>query len=234
MSNIEKQVRQGKDLALTAAHEPREPFRTLQRYRGGQNLERAVYMERNSALFKKNLGVSVEQVSIFLTEDNTVISFFERSADDVETPILTRLNSQETILRRSCDASMVVQALIDAIIDLAIPVAAAYEEIIGEYELDVLTNHSLEYSKGLYILMSELALLRNNVQPVVGLINALRDHRSDPICTSLMNVGKHAALTNSSNTSNHRKAFQSYCINHPDQPAYANLSWGRRRPLPSP
>lgn len=166
---------------LQTVQQPQGTIRTLQRYRGTTNPERVMYMERNSALTKKNLAVSVEQVSIFLTSDNTVISFFEHSADDIEQPILTRLASKETILRGSCDASMLVQAVIDAIIDLAIPVIAAYEDVISELELDVLTDPSLEHSKSLYILMSELSLLRNSVQPVASVVSALRDHKSDPL-----------------------------------------------------
>ena len=83
--------------------------RTLQRYHGGPNEERIEFMEKHSALASKGLGVGVEQVSIFLTSDNCVISFFENSAEDIETPIISRINTQETILRRSSDASMVTQ-----------------------------------------------------------------------------------------------------------------------------
>ena len=83
--------------------------RTLQRYHGGPNEERIIFMEKNSALASKSLGVGVEQVSIFLTADNTVISFFENSAEDIETPLLKRLSTPETILRRCSDASMVTQ-----------------------------------------------------------------------------------------------------------------------------
>lgn len=85
------------------------PVRTLQRYHGGPNEERIKFMEKHSALAKKNLGVGVEQVSIFLTSDSTVISFFESSAEDIETPLIPRLTIPETILRRSSDASMLVQ-----------------------------------------------------------------------------------------------------------------------------
>lgn len=80
--------------------------RTLQEYHGGPNVERVQFMEKLSPLTSKNLGVGVEQVSIFLTADNTVISFFEQSADDIEEPILTRLRTAETILRRLSDGSM--------------------------------------------------------------------------------------------------------------------------------
>ena len=84
-------------------------IRTLQRYHGGPNEERIVFMEKHSALASKGLGVGVEQVSIFLTSDNTVISFFESSAEDIETPLVRRLSTPETILRRCSDASMITQ-----------------------------------------------------------------------------------------------------------------------------
>lgn len=85
------------------------PLQTLQRYHGGPNEERISFMEKHSTLATKNLGVTVEQVSIFLTSDHTVISFFESSAEDIETPIIPRLSTPDTILRRSSDASMLVQ-----------------------------------------------------------------------------------------------------------------------------
>ena len=89
--------------------DPIASIRTLQRYHGGPNEERIEFMEKHSALASKGLGVGVEQVSIFLTADNTVISFFESSADDIESPIVSRIRTRETIIRRSSDASMVTQ-----------------------------------------------------------------------------------------------------------------------------
>lgn len=157
--------------------------RTLQRYHGGPNEERIEFMEKHSALASKSLGVSVEQVSIFLTSDNTVISFFESSAQDIESPIVTRLSSQETILRRTADASMVTQAIIDAIIDLSIPVAEAYQDAIGELELNVLTEADISHTTSLYVLTSEVVQFKSNLSPIVNLVNALRDHKSDPIAT---------------------------------------------------
>ncbi|KAI4656321.1 uncharacterized protein J4E79_007874 [Alternaria viburni] len=160
--------------------------RTLQRYRGGYNLDRIVYLEQHSALTEKHLTVSVEQVSIFLLADNSVISFFEHSADDVEDMILKRLRTEDTILRRSQDSSMIVQAIIDAIVDLAIPVVAAYEDAMGELELDVLEDPELHHSQLLYLLTSELSILRNTIQPIVSLINSLRDHKADPMAQATM------------------------------------------------
>ncbi|KAL0636907.1 hypothetical protein Q9L58_004129 [Maublancomyces gigas] len=151
--------------------------KTIQKYYGGPNKERTEYMEKHSSLASKGLAVSVEQVSMFLTADGTVISFFEHSADDVEPPILNRLYSSNTLLRSVCDASMIMQAIIDAIVDLAFPVVGAYQDVIAELELNVLTDPSVSQSQELYILTSELSLLKSTISPIVGLVSSLRDHK---------------------------------------------------------
>ncbi|KAI3343279.1 hypothetical protein F4824DRAFT_485058 [Ustulina deusta] len=153
-------------------------LRTLQRYHAAPNATRTEYMERHSALVAKGVAVSAEQVAMFITSDNTVIAFFEQSADNVEEPILARLRSPTTILRKSCDASMVAQAIIDAIIDMAIPVTACYADIIGDLELDVLTHPNVKHTKSLYIIISEINKMFSFVNPIQALISSLRDHKT--------------------------------------------------------
>jgi len=80
---------------------------------------------------------------------------------------------------------MLVQALIDAIIDLAIPVASAYQDVIGDLELDVLTEPSIKHTTSLYVVTSEISKMRNFVSPIVNLINALRDHKSAAVITEV-------------------------------------------------
>jgi Mg2+ and Co2+ transporter CorA len=167
-----------KHTKLGAPWAPRN-IRTMQRYHAGPNQDRIDYMERHAVLSVKGIGVSMEQVSIFLCADNTVISFFEYSAHDVQTPIIRRLQSPGTILRQCSDASMLCQAILDAIIDLAIPVTTAYQDAIGDLELDVLTDPDIHQSNVLYILTSEIAILRNAIAPVVQLIGALKDHKTN-------------------------------------------------------
>lgn len=117
-------------------------LRTLQSYHIAGNEARVEFMERyeilyyastfisfkwltwrrHSSLAPYKMAVSAEQVSIFLTADNTVISFFEASAADIERPIIRRLSTPGTILRESNDGSLLVQAIVDAIVDLSFPV----------------------------------------------------------------------------------------------------------------
>jgi Mg2+ and Co2+ transporter CorA len=181
------------------------PVRTLQRYHSGPNEDRTEFMERHAVLSSKGLGVAVEQVSVFLTKDNTVISFFESSAQDIEGPILRRLQSPETILRQSCDASMLVQAIIDAIIDLAIPVTSAYQDAIGDLELRVLTDPDIHQSTALYILTSEIAVLRNIIAPIGQLVGALKDHKPDAAPAAVMTPG----ISGKPPTQRHQSSFAS-------------------------
>lgn len=151
---------------------------TLQRYRASSNEARNDFMERHSALAERGLAVAAEQVSMFLTSDNTVIAFFEQSADDVEKPILSRLATPDTILRQSCDASMVGQAIIDAIIDMAIPVASCYADVIADLELDVLLRPSIKQTRSLYIIQSEINKMASLINPITSIISAMRDHKT--------------------------------------------------------
>jgi Mg2+ and Co2+ transporter CorA len=189
---------------ITAPWAP-HPVKTLQRYHSGPNEDRIEFMERHASLSSKGLGVAMEQVSLFLTGDNTVISFFESSAQDIEAPILRRLQSPETILRQSCDASMLMQAIIDAIIDLAFPVTTAYQDAIGDLELRVLTDPDLHQSTTLYILTSEIAVLRNAIAPIAQLVSALKDHRSDAAPATVMTPG----VSGKPPTQRHQSTFAS-------------------------
>lgn len=55
------------------------------------------------------------------------------------------------------------------------------DDAIGALELEVLTDPDVSQPNQLYILISEITLLRNYIQPIASLVNALRDHHSDPL-----------------------------------------------------
>ena len=110
-----------------------------------------------------------------------MISSFEQSAEDVESPIRERLQSVETILRRSCDGSLLCEAIIDAIVDLAVPVKDAYNKARKELQVDAMINPNIGTSRSLHIFGEEIDMLQNLFKPIVHLVNALRDHNIDPL-----------------------------------------------------
>jgi len=102
-------------------------------------------------LTQQHLAIQIEQIALFLLSDNTILTFFEHppSSASVSAPILTRLKSPSTILRHSADAGMVMQAVLDTVIDLAIPCVQAYEAVIAELEVEVLRAPNVGHSKQL-------------------------------------------------------------------------------------
>lgn len=164
----------------TSEQSPIKEIRTLHRYESAQIADHTAFMEKHSVLSTEDLVVSVEQVSIFLLADNTIVSFFEHSAEDVEAPIMERLYSAETVLRKSCDASLVLQAIIDAIVDLAMPVRDAYNKARKQLQIDAMTNPNVRTSRALHVFGEEIDMLQNLIKPIVHLVNALRDHNTEP------------------------------------------------------
>lgn len=116
-------------------------------------------------IVSRDLALSIEQVSIFLTADNTVVTFFENSGGDILRPILTRLNEEQTLIRSTNDPWMLVQAVIDTVVDLSLPIGNAVDEVYGNLERAVLTSPAIAQSKEVYVLRSGLTVLLNSRFP---------------------------------------------------------------------
>lgn len=136
-------------------------------------------LDDHRPLSYRDLFVGVEQCSFFLLKDNTVISFFESSGDDIESAILGRISTDETILRSSCDPSVLVQSIIDAIVDIIYPVITAYRKRLSEFEIDILTNPDIKHTQSLHLMAGELSKLRRSLLPTTALINSLKDRSKE-------------------------------------------------------
>ncbi|KAI9745163.1 MAG: hypothetical protein M1818_001441 [Claussenomyces sp. TS43310] len=78
----------------------------------------------------------------------------------------------------------------DSIIDIAMPIATAYQDVINELELDVLTEPCITHTKSLYIVTSEITTMRNFISPITSLVGALREHRKSFIDKSILSSEK--------------------------------------------
>lgn len=61
--------------------------------------------------------------------------------------------------------------------------STAYQDAIGELELDVLTEPDIRHTTALYVLTSEMSQFKSDISPLINLVNSLRDHKSEPIGT---------------------------------------------------
>ncbi|ANB11940.1 Zinc transport protein zntB [Sugiyamaella lignohabitans] len=150
-------------------------MKSMYQWSNPTQLQRSDYLESRRPLASRQKMVGVEQVSLYLTHEGTVISFFEGSGDEIEKPILERLESESTILRESADPSILFQAIIDAIVDLLHPIIAAYRSRLAELELAAILNPSMAHTRDLHLINADLTVLRNSITPVTSLINSLRD-----------------------------------------------------------
>jgi len=125
--------------------------RTLTTLRAPHSPTQRHFLSQHSPLTQQQLAIQIEQIALFLLSDNTILTFFEHptSSASVSAPILTRLESPSTIIRHSADAGMVMQAVLDTVIDLAIPCVQAYEGVIAELEVEVLRAPNVGHSKQL-------------------------------------------------------------------------------------
>ncbi|KAK0310669.1 hypothetical protein LTR01_003823 [Friedmanniomyces endolithicus] len=147
---------------------------------GSKDADLARQLDKPGRHVYESFDMSVEQVSIFLTADNTIITIFERSGEDIFEPIYGRLQSPHTILRSSDDPSMLVQGTIDAVVDLSVPVGKAFEDTFTELEVAVLTRPSITLSRQVYVLRAGLASFLDLLVPISSLVRALHDHRNLP------------------------------------------------------
>jgi Mg2+ and Co2+ transporter CorA len=155
---------------MQSIHDWNNPYSVLQ--------QRSLYIENKRPLSAYKRAIGVEQVSLFLTSQNTVISFFEQCGTDIERPLIARLARPSTILRESCDASLLLQAIIDASVDLIQPIISVYKRRMDELEIESMMNPSVSLTQDLHLMAGELSMLRNTMVPITSLVLALRDHAS--------------------------------------------------------
>jgi magnesium transporter len=116
-----------------------------------------------------------EQVSIFLGR-KTVLSFQERHDGDIFDPIRARIRTAGSRIREN-DASFLLYALLDAIVDHCFPILEHYSDLLEDLEDQVLAHPDKKVIARIHSVKRELLLLRRAVWPMREVINALaREH----------------------------------------------------------
>lgn len=122
--------------------------------------------------------IESEQLSIILTENNTVISFQEPHNGDAFDIIRTRLRTGKGRIRK-LGADYLHYALIDAVVDCYFIAIEKIGDKIGLIEEEILNNSNASSNKEIYRLKRELIYLRKQIWPMRDLINNLIRSETD-------------------------------------------------------
>ena len=112
-----------------------------------------------------------EQISFFVGH-RTLLTFQERPGD-VWDPIRRRLNKTGSPLRRH-DASFLLYALLDAIVDHCFPILESYGDRLEKLEEEVLAGAGQDVMARIHRLRRELLLFRREVWPMLDVIRTLQ------------------------------------------------------------
>ncbi|TFK60816.1 hypothetical protein BDN72DRAFT_828680 [Pluteus cervinus] len=135
----------------------------------------------------ERVGVNVSPMFIFLMRDGTVISIHPTPNVEFTEPITRRLRQRDTMLRRSVDASLVVQALLDLIVDKALEVVDAYHTKINKFEKSILMKTKMKTVRSLHIISGDLTMHKRTLEPIKTLIYGLRRYDVDR-CAALIDM----------------------------------------------
>lgn len=139
---------------------------------GNDVLRRAALQNMHISGTSNSYEITLEQVSLFMVGD-TVISFVEKSAPEIYGPLENRLKSRETILRRSSDPSILIQAILDASVDLFKPIMDAYRTRLNKLQIQSLQRPNLEHTRALHAFMTDLTILRAPMSSIASTLAGL-------------------------------------------------------------
>mmetsp|Transcript_18747 Transcript_18747/g.33472 ORF Transcript_18747/g.33472 Transcript_18747/m.33472 type:complete len:511 (-) Transcript_18747:466-1998(-) len=135
--------------------------------------------------------VAVQQCSMFLLEGHTLLTVFLADSRLVTGPILDELQLHRTLLCDSEDASFLMYRVIDVIVDHLAPIADEYNDILDDYEQQVMKDQPTASSTTvIYAQQRELVQLSRILSPVHSVISNLvsRDAQNDSMLSRLTAV----------------------------------------------
>ncbi|GAA5902122.1 hypothetical protein JCM5296_006609 [Sporobolomyces johnsonii] len=119
--------------------------------------------------------IHVEQLSIFLLRDGTILSFSQDAGYHPQiSQIFERLQSKDDLIRDAEDASFVLQALLDVTADDALDIVDEFRDQLTTLESRVLARPDMDDVRHLHILSSQLLLLKSTITPFQLLLQAIR------------------------------------------------------------
>ncbi|PVF93815.1 hypothetical protein CPB86DRAFT_766960 [Serendipita vermifera] len=117
--------------------------------------------------------VVLSNAFFFLLKDGTLISIHQGDRS-FGNQIYQRLRHSDGVLRKEPEASLLLEALLDLIVDQGLEVVDKYGDRINECEEQVLLKPNMQVVRKLHILSADLTATKRTMQPLKSLIYGLR------------------------------------------------------------
>lgn len=97
----------------------------------------------------------------------------------VTNPLISSIKRGKITLTKTADASFLLNALLDAVVDHALPVVEFYSAEIAAIEREVLERPKTKMTKELHLIQGELLLLQKVISPMNTMIVHLSEKNRD-------------------------------------------------------
>lgn len=156
----------------------------------GSMVQRSATVEANKATLAQlkagdRVDVRIAPLSIFMFPDGTIITFYPATDLSFTAPIMARIRHRDSQLRRSGDASLLLQSLLDLTVDRILEVTEEYHRRILQLERIVLIKPKVSTVRSLHILSGDLILHKRTMDPIKTLVYGLRRYDADRCAASM-------------------------------------------------
>jgi len=130
---------------------------------------------------KRGAHVSVElkHIYVFLTRGGTLITIHQDATLEPFKPLKNRLQLKDSLLRAHCDASLLMQSVVDLVVDKALEVVDRYHDTLLDLERQILIKPGMKTVRQLHIMSGDLTLHKRTLTPLSTMIYALRRYDLD-------------------------------------------------------
>jgi len=125
------------------------------------------------------VSVELKHNYLFLTRGGTIITFHQEADLSVLEPVKARLRLKDSLLRQHCDASLLMQSVLDLVVDKALEVVEKYHDELLDLERQILIKPSMKGVQQLHIMSGDLTLHQRTLKPLSTMIYTLRRYDLD-------------------------------------------------------
>ncbi|KAG8930421.1 hypothetical protein FRC02_004253 [Tulasnella sp. 418] len=128
---------------------------------------------------EERVNVELRNLFLFLFRDGTFITIHQNPGKEFFGSITARLKQRDTLLRSTSDASLLLQAVLDLVVDNGKSCCAMFEVLVANINSSCEGGRSMKTVRYLHIASGDLTMHKRTLSPLKSLIYGLRRYDLD-------------------------------------------------------